>query len=174
MKAEAKFAAAGESFSRSGLVLNTAWKYMVYGGAGVGAYVLLGTNPDAKKSRDNAVKAAVYGAGKGYDAAAWTLGKAGTIQYGPPEFEDIVEQYVKDRKKEADFNRVLTEIEKSDVPGKKEKIEELCAENWFNPHVQSWAYQNKDKLDLKKIMEMAKKKIGKPMEALQGHLAGKV
>ena len=174
LDAEAKFAIAGEKFAKRGLAFNTIWKGGAIAAGGVAAYALLGTNPGAKKTRDDAVKLAVYGAGKGYDAAAWTLDKAASTESGPPEFEDIVDQYVKDRKQEADFNGLLGEIEKTDATDKKEKIEEVCAENWFNPHVQSWAYQNKDKLDLKKIMELAKKKITKPMEMLQGKMAGSI
>ena len=158
--AESKMATAGERLTQHSLAINTVVKYGTYGAiGGLGVYALTGTNLLAQKSRDNAINAAVYGGGKVYDAGAYVLDKAATVQYGPPEFEDVVDQYVKERTEESNFNDLLMELEKSDHPDKKEKIEELCAGNWTNPNVQSWAYQNQDKLDLKTIMEKAKAKI---------------
>jgi len=146
--------ATAERISRTHLLVSKAAKYFTYGGFAMGGYFMLtGGAPSVagiEKYGGSAVK--VAGATLGF------VGRHVTHIHGyQPPVEDLIDEAIKNRQLSKEFAKRIKKLEDGRDPKKKEKIYALCAGYWSSSAVRSWVYSHKDKLDVKKIIDKAKK-----------------
>ena len=143
-----------ERLSRTSLIASKAARYFTYGGFAMGGYYLVtGKSP----SVSGMYKAASYGAGKGLAALKWTKKHSTKIHRYKPPVEDIIDKAIDSRAKQKKFVEVIKSLEDSKDPKKKQKIHITCAKYWNHDFARAWAYKHKDKLDIKEILNEAKK-----------------
>jgi len=146
--------ATAERLSRTHLLVSKAAKYFTYGGFAMGGYFMLtGKAPSV---------AGIKKYGKPVVGAAWGAAKfvgrnATTIHGYQPPIDDIIDEAIKTKKDSTEFAKRIKAIEDTHDPKKKEKIYTVCARYWSSSAVRAWVYRHKDKLDIKKILEKAKK-----------------
>jgi hypothetical protein len=164
LRAETELFGKAEKLARTNMYMTNAARYLTYGGFAMGGiWLLTGENPVSKKAMETAyetVKTPVEYTAK---SAVKLAGLSTVYRYKEVKpIEQLINDYKQDRLEEKDFTEKLAKLEdpNNKDPDKKRKIEELCAEYWNNcPHVQSWAYRHKDKLDIRRIIKVAKEQI---------------
>jgi hypothetical protein len=127
--------------------------------AGAAVLLLTGVSPDAKKAVKDVASGVGSAAGGVYDVAKFTLGTAAGYRNPPNPIDELVEDYVEEKKKTLDFMDKVGKIDKSNDPRKQEQIENLCVEYWDNPQIRTWALTHKKELNIRSIMLKVKQKI---------------